>query len=221
MMVNSGELLQKAIAHKAIVDSAKRDIENNKIQINKRQESLQSLNVLKKDTEFSYDYLDTLVKEESGRFIRHLNNILDFGVKTIFDDCDYSIEIRVSDNSKVTIHLVYDDENGNKLDPDIKNCGGGIRTVVGCLAQVAFITHYRLEPVLFIDEGLSQLSSQYIPNFMELLNQMAIKNGLKVMLITHDDRFTQYATRHYEITKGKATLIKGDELNNDTIETES
>jgi len=146
-------IVGRVIEHKAMIDSAKRDIDNMTHLISTKSESLKELNNLKNLSEFSFNYLDVLVKEESGKFIKHLNNILDFGVKSIFDDCNYSIEIRVSENSKATIHLVYDDESGVKLDPDIKNCGGGIRTVVGCLSQIAFITHYRLEPVLFIDEA--------------------------------------------------------------------
>jgi hypothetical protein len=214
-MVNSmvdTSIIRRVIEHKAMIDSAKKDIANMSYAISTKSDSLKELNNLKNISEFSFNYLDVLVKEESGKFIKHLNNILDFGVKSIFDDCNYSIEIRVSDSSKATIHLVYDDENGVKLEPDIKNCGGGIRTVVGCLSQIAFITHYRLEPVLFIDEGLSQLSSQYIPNFMELINQMAEKNGLKILLITHDDRFTSYAVRHYEVSKGNTKLLRGGEL---------
>jgi len=208
---DSSYIIRKVIEHKALIDSAKKDIHNMEYVVKTKSESLEKLNKLKKDSDFAYEYLDVLIKEESGKFIKHLNNILDYGVKSIFDDCNYSVEIRVSENSKATIHLVYDDESGNKLEPDIKNCGGGIRTVIGCLSQIAFITHYRLEPVLFIDEGLSQLSSQYIPNFMELINQMAIKNGLKILLITHDDRFTSYAVRHYEVSKGVSKLLEGGE----------
>lgn len=209
--MNIDELLKKAITHKAVLDTAKKDIANNSIMIQELTTKVKELNKSIIDTKYISNYLDTLIKEESNKFIKNLNGMLDYGVKTIFDDCEYSIEIRVQDN-KATIHLVYDDENGNKLEPDIKNCGGGIRTVVGYLMQVAFITHYRLEPIMFIDEGLSQLSSQYIPNFMELIRMMAEKNSLKVVLITHDDRFIDYATKHYEVKHGKATLIKGDTL---------
>ena len=46
---------------------------------------------------------------------------------------------------------------------------------------------------------------------MGLINQMAIKNGLKILLITHDDRFTSYAVRHYEVNKGVSKLLEGGE----------
>lgn len=222
-MRDFSEVLRKAISHKATLDASKRDVKDNTILIGKREEELKNINEIFRVTKWSYSYLDTLVKEESGKFIKRLNEILDYGVKTIFDDCDYSIEIRVSDNNKATIHLVYSDEEGNKLEPDIQSCGGGIRTVIGCLMNVFFIYHYRVEPVLFIDEGLSQISTTYLGNFFSLLNELAIKNKLKILLITHDDRFLQYATKRYEIVDHVAKEIKIEEgeENNECIATDT
>lgn len=206
-MFTMDEMLSKAISHKAIVDSTRKDVADNKIIIEDKSKKLESLNELVKNTRFSVDYLDTLIKEESGKFIKRLNGVLDYGIKTVFDDCEYSIEIRVSENDKATIHLVYDSENGDKIEPNVQQCGGGIRTVVGILAQVYFIFFYKVEPIIFIDEGLSQLSSRYVPNLMSLIKELADKNGLKILLITHDDRFLQYATQCYEVDNGKAVLI--------------
>lgn len=202
------DLVRKAISHKASVDSAGRDIRDNEIVLAKREKELENVKLVFQTTKFAYAYLDQLVKEESGKFIKRLNEILDFGVKTIFDDCDYSIEIRVSENSKATIHLVYDDDDGNKLSPDIQICGGGIRTVVGVLMQIFFIFHYKTEPILFVDEGFSQVSSQYLPNLFSLIGEMCEKNGLKVLLVTHDERMIPYATKRYEIQNGKAKEIQ-------------
>lgn len=206
-MFTVDEMLSKAISHKAIVDSTRKDVADNRILIEEKTKRLESLNELVKNTKFSVEYLDKLIKEESGKFIKRLNGVLDYGIKTVFDDCEYSIEIRVSDNDKATIHLVYDSETGDKIEPNVQQCGGGIRTVVGILAQIYFIFFYKVEPIIFIDEGLSQLSSRYVPNLMSLIKELADKNGLKILLITHDDRFLQYATQCYEIDNGKAVLI--------------
>ena len=221
------ELVKKAISHKSAIDASTRDIKENEILIGKREKELENVKGIFQTTKFSYSYLDVLVKEESGKFIKRLNEVLDYGVKTIFDDCEYSIEIRVSDNNKAVIHLVYDDEEGNKLSPDIQVCGGGIRTVVGILMQIFFIFHYRLETIVFVDEGFSQVSSQYLPNLFALINELCEKNGLKVLLVTHDPRLLKFAKTQYEISDGKAiklavvqdSSVGGDlgECNPDTI----
>jgi ABC-type lipoprotein export system ATPase subunit len=43
---------------------------------------------------------------------------------------------------------------------------------------------------------------------MGLLQEMSEKNGLKIMLITHDTRFMSYADKVYEIVDGKSVLKK-------------
>ena len=204
--MNCNSLMDRALRHMARVEVAERDIKDNKILIEEYTKKLQKETKNLEDTKLAYEYLDEIVKEESGRFIRRLNEILDYGVKTIFDDCEYSIDIR-SDEGKITIHLVYQDEDGNTLSPDIQVCGGGIRSVVGILLQVFFIFHYRTYPVLFIDEGMSQISSSYIPNVMDLLNELADNNNLKIVLVTHDPRFMGYAKRRYVIEDGMSREV--------------
>lgn len=207
-------MLKSAISHKATLDTFRRDVKDNTIQIAEKSKRLEELNELTRVTDWSCNYLDTLIKEESGKFIKRLNELLDYAIKTIFDDCDYSVEIRVSDNSRATIHLVYDDAEGNHLEPDIQQCGGGIRSAIGSILQVFFILHYRTEKILLVDEGFSQISSRYLDNFFGFLEELATKNGLKVLLITHDERFLSYANACYEVKNGKATLVesrqKGD-----------
>lgn len=204
------EVVRKAIAHKATLDSSRKDIKDNTIIIQRRQKELDELNSLYKVTKEAQAYLDTLVKEESGKFIKRLNDILDYGVKTIFYDCDYSIEIRTTDDSKITIHLVYDDDEGNHISPDIRTCGGGIRTVCGILMQIVMISHYRVEPIIFCDESLSQVSTEYLPNLMQLLKELAIQNNFKVLLITHDNRMLPYADKRYIIENHVSREVKVD-----------
>lgn len=211
-MTQIQEMMNKAISHKATLNSYKKDVSDNEIMIKEKQDKLSNLNELSRITKWSCNYLDTLIKEESGKFIQRLNDMLDYGVKTIFYDCEYSVEIRVSDNDKATIHLVYDDADGNKLEPDVRDCGGGIRTCIGCLLQIHYIYYYRVEPIIFIDEGLSQLSSSYVPSFLGLVEELAKKNGLRVVLITHDNRFLAYADKRYEVKDGTAIVLGKEDV---------
>lgn len=224
MQMDFNDVVRKAIAHKATLDTNRKDIRDNTIIIERRQAELDELNDLYRVTKEAQAYLDTLVKEESGKFIKRLNDVLDYGVKTIFFDCNYSIEIRTTDESKITIHLVFDDDTtGVKLSPDIRTCGGGIRTVCGILLQIVMISHYRVEPIIFIDEGFSQVSSEYIPYLMTLLKELAIKNNFKVLLITHDDRMLPYADKRYIIEdhSSKEVKITSNGKEDDLIECDS
>ena len=70
--------------------------------------------------------------------------------------------------------------------------------------QIFFIVHYELEAILFVDEGFSQVSSQYLPNLFSIIQEVTKKNGLKLLLVTHDTRILKYADRRYEIQNGIA-----------------
>lgn len=196
-------MLKKATEHKAMLSAAKADIEKNKKDIEKLNEKVTELIKLRDLTVWDAEYLEKLINSESELFIKKLSELLDYGVKTIFYDCNYGIEIRTEDN-RAEIHLVYEDDIGNKLDPDIRNCGGGIRTVIGFLMQIYFIFHYGVARTIFIDEGFSQISSQYIEPFFGLIKELAKSNDLSVVLITHDDRFTGFADKSFVIEDGKA-----------------
>jgi hypothetical protein len=209
-MIDMKDLVTKCIEHKAVLDQSGRDIRDNNIRIDDEQRKLDNLIKEKDLTQFSYDYLDKLVKEESGKFIKNLSDMLNYAVKTIFFDCDYSIEIRTEDN-RTSIRLRYINDEGQQVDADVKDCGGGIRSVLGTLLAVFFIFKYKAEPIYLVDEGFSQISTQYLPPMFELLDELAIKNDLKVLLITHDTRLENLDTikKLYKVENG---YVKEEEV---------
>lgn len=200
-------IVNSAIAHKARLDTARQDFDDNLLKIDINEKELLLVNDLYKNTKLAFAYLDKLINEESVKFIKKLQELITYGLRIIFYDCEYSCDIRVSDKDKATIHLVYVDDEGNTVSPDIKNCGGGVRTVVGVILQTYFLMHYNAEPILFVDEGFSAVSSSYIPYFMAFLEEMAVKKHLKILLITHDTRLESYGTKVYRITKGVSKLV--------------
>ncbi len=201
------KIFNQALSHKATLDNMQKDLDDNIAKIIKSKNEVTLLGNILNSTANAHLYLETLIKEESSKFIKRYRDILDHAVKTIFYDEEYSIDIR-SNEDNTTIHLLSTDLEGNKISPDIKYCGGGIKTVVGAVSQIFFIFHYKAEPIMFIDEGFSQLSTQYIPYFMGLIEEMASKNHLKILLITHDPRMMSYADKTYEVIGGKTILKK-------------
>ena len=68
--------------------------------------------------------------------------------------------------------------------------------------------------VLFLDEALSNISTQYLDNFFAFVKELTNKIGLTVILITHDTRFLEYADRIYKVSDGVYTL---DGINQDGV----
>ena len=211
-MERLNELFLVAHRHKGLIDGIQQDIFRIRDDLNRKEKELQQLQVLHANMDWCYRYLDALVKSESNRFIKQLEELLNFGVKTIFDDRDYSVEIVTEENNRASIHLKYMDEDGNMISPDVRDSvGGGIKTVIAILLNIFFLFQYGITKLLILDEALSQLSSEYLPNLFGLLDELAKKNGLKLLLITHDDRMTEYASQQYIVEDHKAKLVvKGE-----------
>lgn len=206
------EVFEVAQQHNGFLYGIQQDALRIRSNLKRKENELQQIQALYADMDWCYRYLDFLVKSESNRFIKQIEDLLNFGVKTIFNDCNYSVEIIIEDNSRASIHLIYVDEDGNVIRPDIRDSvGGGIQTVIGVLLNVFFLFQYGIAKLLILDEALSQLSSEYLPNLFGLLDELAKKKGLKLLLITHDDRMTKYASRQYVVEDHMTIqVVKGE-----------
>ncbi len=208
-MIEFRSALDRVISFQSVIESVKRDYLKNKKDIEDKTKDLETLNELIVNTQAGYSYLETLINEESTKFISKIQDLISYGISTIFYDKDYSCEISLENNQAVIWIIEKREENGQivTIKSDIKKNGMGIRTVVGCILQFFFILHYEAYPVLFVDEGFSAISNNRMPYFMSFLLEFCKTNGLKVLLVTHDPRIVEYATQVYEVKDHKTTLL--------------
>ena len=151
--------------------------------------------------------IDDIINKFSNSLLKKLEELLSLGLKQIFYDRNYSIQIKVIDkyNSKC-IELLLND-NGNLIPIKNSNIAGGILVVIATIIQVFYIINLsNVDKFLFLDEQFSQISAQYINTFMEFIKTLCVKTGLSIVLITHDDKFMKYGDRIYIADKGKFTL---------------
>ena len=207
-MHKPNDLFLLAQKHKGLLDGIKQDIVRIRQELDAKEASLKVMREHRADMEWAYNYLDALVKNESNRFIKELEELLNSSVQTIFAERDYSVEIVVEDNKRASIHLKYVDEDGNEISPDVKDCGGGIRTVIGIILQVYFIFYSDVERVIFVDEGFSHVASDFLPQLFGLLDELCKNNGLKLCLVTHDSRIMEYADKNYVVENNRVKLVK-------------
>ncbi len=205
-MTQIDKLLARAQTHKGFLDGTEKDIACLRQKLSSKEEELKQLIDHHTDMQWCFEYLDTLVKTESNRFIDKLEDLLNYAVSVIFDDRSYEIKIITDDNKRASIKLCYD-EDDNRIEADIHMCGGGIRSVVGIIIQLFMLFHYGVEKILVADEAFSQISSEYLENLFTLLSNLSKSNGLKILLITHDSRVMQYASKRYTIKDGKAIKV--------------
>lgn len=170
-------------------------------------EAKSDLNLLLK----SKPYIDTVIQKFSGNMLKNLEDLLSYSVSKIFYDRDYSVSISVSEKRSQKCADLFLVEDGKYYPVSNSSVSGGVLTVIGFILQIFFISNLNTEKVIFLDEQLSCISSQYIDNFFSLVEELADKIGLVIVLVSHDDRFIRFASRVYKVKGGKFTLLENNE----------
>lgn len=154
----------------------------------------------------SLDVMKLCISKLSETHINHLNELVNSMLKQVFDDRDYEIDFRLSDTKSgknLNIYLKDSTESEEPVITEIHDNGGGVQTVVGFILQVYFIIYFKQEPILFLDEQLSALSKEYIPNLCDFMDKLTKEYGFIFVAVVHDERFKEYATNIYTIQQGK------------------
>lgn len=153
----------------------------------------------------SLEVMKACINKLSEGHINHLSDLVNSMLKQIFDDKEYEIEFKLSDvkNGKVLDILLKETISDDEvIITDIHENGGGIQTIVGFILQVYFIIYFKQEPILFLDEQLSALSSDYIPNLIACMQQLIKEYNFTFCGVFHDIRYNDYADKIYTVNDG-------------------
>lgn len=208
---NYQNLRDRAIKLNSLKDTSYKTYKNAEVKFTESAEKLLKAKENLLVQEASIKILREIIDIMSKEFIDSLVDLLTYALQTIFDDKDYSVKIllKESRNSKqADIILVSKTDEGIIESPIPDNCGGGITAVVGLILQVFFIQYFKLNKILVIDEGLSQISKDYMVNTMMFLKMLAKERGFKFLMIAHDPRIIKYADFMYRMDMGN--LIEVD-----------
>ena len=208
-------LRDRAIRLNSLKDSSYKTYKNSEAKYIETAEKLLQAKEKVLVQEASIKVLREIIDIMSKEFIDSIVDLMTYSLQTIFYDRDYSVKIllKESRNSKqAEILLVDKKEDGSIIESPIPdNCGGGIVAVLGLVLQVFFIQYFKLNKILIIDEGLSQISSGYIKPTMQFMKMLSDERGFKFLFICHDIRFIKYADYQYEMIQGK---LKEVDVNN-------
>lgn len=166
--------------------------------------------------ETSIQVIKEIIDSLSQEHIQRICDLITYGLKTIFFDRDYQIEVLLGDkrsNKTAELFLVEDKELPDGTHEIIRSSfndsiGGGVVAVVGVILQVFYLGYLNQAPILFMDESLSQVSSEYIPNLMSFIKELANQKGFIFVLVSHDTRIVNYADRKYLVEQGVVTEVK-------------
>lgn len=136
------------------------------------------------------------------RSIQELKDILNSALSTIFVDRNYTVDIVLTDKRGKSLQLkAYED--GKPINPK-RGLGMGVKTVISAVLHIYYL-QCKNSKILMLDEAYSAISVEYVEAFFEFLSQLCKKLDFKIILITHDPRFLQYADKTYKINQGVVT----------------
>ena len=210
MIENYNALYNKAIQIKSKYETIEAQLNNREIEKEQLTDNMKNLLHKQMIYEDAISYMKELIDALSRTHINHLEKLLNSAVTTIFFDRKYKIQFEVSEyrNSNcLSIYLIETQEDGLEIKTDIKDNGFGIKTIIGFILQVYFILYHKLSPIIFIDEGFSNLSLQYIPYLRSLLTSLKEEYGFIFVLVSHDIRLIDIADLKYEVRNGEVRLI--------------
>ncbi len=141
-----------------------------------------------------------------------LEDFLTEAVRSIFVDRDYKIELVLRDDTKRPGLELTLTESG--VQQEITDAvGGGIISTLGLLLQIYYIEVYNLNKIMFIDEGLKEISTglnnestesvNYLDNLLRFLQFLAKEKEYSLVIVTHDNNVRQFADKVYEIRLGE------------------
>lgn len=210
MIENYNDYFNKAIQLKSSYETLLNQLDKVKNQREEIKLAMDNSYTLVKDYENSIEYMKKLIDVLSRKHIIHLEKLLNSAVQSIFYDKDYHIEFEISEyrnNNNLTIYLIETLEDGSEIKTDIKNNGFGLKSIIGLILQVYFIMYHKQSRILFMDESLSAISTNYIEYVRELIKSLSEKYGFIFVLVNHDPRWNDLADRVYEMKDGEIKLL--------------
>lgn len=148
-----------------------------------------------------------------------LENFLTYALRNIFTDRNYEIKLIMREDTKrpaLELTLVEDG-----IEQEITDAvGGGILSTLGLLLQIYYIEVYNLRRILFIDEGLKEISTgnlsvigdnkettNYLSTVLLFLKWLAKEKDYSFVIVTHDNNVRNFADSIYEVHKGEVKHV--------------
>lgn len=144
-----------------------------------------------------------------GQSTNNIDQLVTRGLRAVFEDQQLEFRTKVERFRGKTAVQFELRENGYAA-PLMDAYGGGVLAVAGLLLRVVTIITLDLRRFILADETLAHLSEQYQPNASKLLNRLCGDLKFKILMVSHQPAFAEYANRHYTATATKAggTIFK-------------
>ena len=168
----------------------------------KHAKSKEAIETIQETRQYYRKAIDIVYEKSVGELEKTLNAAISF----IFEDKDYYLRLNLEDKRGKSLQLDLEDGQGNAI--NIKDgVGMGVRTIISAILQIFYLTS-KGSYTLFIDEKYSYISENYVQRFFEFLSKMCKQSGFKLVVISHDPRFFEYADSVISVNDGIVKVEK-------------
>lgn len=158
---------------------------------------------------------DLLLKKVVSTTKENLESFLTFALKKIFTDREYEVRLVLKEETKKPgLDLVLVENGVEQIMAD--SVGGGVLSTIGLLLQIYYIEVYNLNKIMFIDEGLKEISKadpenedskDYLEEVLSFLKWLSVERGYTFVIVTHDTDVVTNADRLYKVNNGEISLV--------------
>jgi len=176
-------------------------IKANKELLDKSRAELTSTQEHMRILEHAGETLKNIGEQKKKLTLEMFERVITMALKEVFG-FDYKFVIEVSAEKKILTKFKLMQKNGLELDI-MESCGGGVVDVVAFVLKALMLASIRpqREPIMFLDESFSHVSSEYVPKVALLLQSLSKQLNMKFLLVTHQQNFLEVATNGYELGK--------------------
>lgn len=203
------QLLEELKSCKYKLDSVTSSIQTAESKIQTINENLQVFDRQLKGIQESKQYYKKAIDIIYERSVQELKDVMNCALNHIFVDKNLEMDIELSDKRGKSLTFVIK-RNGKRVNLK-RGMGMGVKCVISAILHIYYL-QCKNSRILMLDEAYSNISKEYVANFFEFLSKLCKKLEFTVILITHDERFIQYADKVYSISDGYVQLIKESDV---------
>lgn len=146
--------------------------------------------------------LEHLLQRVQAENLTRIEQLVTYGLSVVFPERGLSLKATALSKRGVPwVDLSLVSGAAHEA-PVLKAFGGGPASVIAFLLRTLAIRRAKLAPLLLLDESFSFVSAEYVPAVGTLLQELAEKAGMTILLVTHQPQFLRHATRAYRIVEG-------------------
>ncbi len=144
----------------------------------------------------------TLSETETEKSKTVFVKLINYGLHAIFGE-GVEFDLERKDYATGTFYAPMLVKSGNE--EDLFSSGGGILDIVSFLARVVVLTSFyrKDQRVLRLDEPFKNLSAQYRPKAVELLQRLSDTFDIQIIMVTHDPLYASIpGATVYQVSAG-------------------